>query len=52
VKAQLAFRLTPPTSTVFSACPLSDLISDDALVLGVDSHLLEDFAVDAIADSK
>jgi hypothetical protein len=45
-------ELTPPASTVFSACPLSNFVLYDSLVFGVDSHLLEEFAVDSITDGR
>ena len=44
--------LTPLASTVFSACPLGNLVLNDALIFGVDGHLLEDFAVDAVTEGK
>lgn len=43
---------TPPASAVFSACPLGNFVLDDALVLRVDSHLPEDFAVDAVTNGE
>jgi len=41
--------LAPP---VFSACPLRNFVFDYALVLGVYSHLLQDCAVDFVANKK
>jgi hypothetical protein len=37
-------------SAVFSACPLRNFILDDALVFGVLGHLVEEGAVDTVAN--
>ena len=37
-------------SAVFSPCPLRNFILDNALVFGVLSHLVEDGAVDTVAN--